>query len=332
MDWLASSSDTVKTCFWIGLFFAVVLVSVVVQIVREISREGQHRKRQLTEPETKPEKPRSVFAIQQDRLEAHEDAERRRLAERQRVIKSAHSIFSLLKEGGLEVGAVGAGLSCVRVRLKGKFRFPILVPAGTFFRCHTTTIQNMICLRNTIFSLHLQPTSRLVRITTGLSGARPDQIMIEEIPEIQPPGSCLVQSDGSAVELFVPAACVDMDKPQPESVHEFTVLEPSRAELSADLRKLLGQLSQENGPLLSGDFESLPTKAAAEFNRFVQFAVWTITANPTRDGFTGILDPSATESLEERRDRGHPTNDELSQIRGLLERASLDPIRYEAFR
>jgi len=331
MDWLTSASDTVKTCFWIGLFFAVGLLSVVVQIVRENHREEQHRKRRLVEPETKPEKPRSVFSAQKAALEAHEDAERRRLAERQRVIKSAHSLFSLLEEGGLEVEAVGAGLSCVRVRLKGKFRFPILVPAGTFFRCHTTTIQNMVCLRDSIFSLHLQPTSRLVRITTGLSGARPDQVLIEEMPEMQPPGSFLVKPDGSTAELFVPAACVDMHKPQPASIHEFMVLEPSRAELSADLRRLLGQLNQENGPLLSGDIGLLPTKEAAEFNRLIQFAVWTITADPTRDGFTGILAPSATESLEEQQDRGRPTNDELSRIRGLLDRAGLDPVTYKAF-
>jgi hypothetical protein len=100
----------------------------------------------------------------------------------------------------------------------------------------------------------------------------------------------------------VPAACANMSKGTPGEKDRFR---PTAARLSAELQRLT----------------SLPDYTQAGF-RVQQFAVWTVTDNPTRKGYTGIgmfLSGSG------------PDEEEFSKIRALLEKAGLEPTEYQAF-
>jgi hypothetical protein len=96
-------------------------------------------------------------------------------------------------------------------------------------------------------------------------------------------------------------ACAAMELDTPGADDRFSI-----ASAPAKLRALV----------TSADF------AAADF-RIQQFAIWTITDNPTQSGFVGIGSYGLGSG---------PDDDEIAEIRALFEAAGLDPSDYRALR
>lgn len=106
-----------------------------------------------------------------------------------------------------------------------------------------------------------------------------------------------------SIALKVMAACADMILDTPEDIDNFTL---KRTPTSEDLVKLL----------------SLPDFLEESF-RVQQFAIWTITDNPTRSGYVGLgYDEYGT----------GPTHEEMCRIRALFEKAGISVYNYRALR
>lgn len=103
--------------------------------------------------------------------------------------------------------------------------------------------------------------------------------------------------------MMLSVACASMDLDQPDGSDSFTV---STTPAAADLQKLVGMLS----------FRS------AEF-RVQQFAIWTITNDPPRDGYVGLGSFGMGSG---------PDSEEIAQIKSLFTEAGIDPSRYQALR
>lgn len=156
----------------------------------------------------------------------------------------------------------------------------------------------------------------LMELTVTLKSLRDEPLEVELLPgTLFQPDDTTVQrmvvresvrftlmEAGLPVIRVVPAACANMSKGTPGEKDRFR---PTAARLSGELQRLT----------------SLPDYTRAGF-RVQQFAVWTVTDNPTREGYTGIgifLSGSG------------PDEEEFSKIRALLEKAGLEPSEYQAF-
>lgn len=106
----------------------------------------------------------------------------------------------------------------------------------------------------------------------------------------------------SEIELEV--SCANMRKKEPGRENTFTVL----PELAPEELITLINLAE----------------FAFEPMRVQQFSIWTITDNPSRDGYVGLQASFSSEG-------SGPTMDELIRIRELFQRAGLDTARYGAF-
>jgi hypothetical protein len=104
----------------------------------------------------------------------------------------------------------------------------------------------------------------------------------------------------SGVTLTVDVSCTNMNLEAPAQGDTFYV----QGSHSSDLRHLVNL----------ADFQQASP-------RVQQFAVWTITDNPTRDGFVELCST----------DCSGPTDDEMNQIRQLLVEAGMDASKYAAF-
>lgn len=112
----------------------------------------------------------------------------------------------------------------------------------------------------------------------------------------------VLDSMGSSVTLNIPVACANMELDQPDDTHGFGI---SEAPVPDDLLNLL----------------SLPGFADQSF-RVQQFAIWTITDNPSRDGYVGLGYFGAGSG---------PSSEEMQRIRALFEQAGIPLERYRAF-
>jgi hypothetical protein len=110
-------------------------------------------------------------------------------------------------------------------------------------------------------------------------------------------------NSGSRQAVRLAAACINMDRDVPR---EADALALRRGTASGDLARLVNV----------ADFGN-------ESWRVRQFAVWTITDNPSRGGYAAIGARGATVG---------PSGEELGRVRDLLVRAGLLPNRYRAFR
>lgn len=113
--------------------------------------------------------------------------------------------------------------------------------------------------------------------------------------------SVLLAEKGKPVTVKVPSACINMHLAVPGSN---TLFEIKPAEASSDLAKLTG----------------LPSFQQANF-RVRQFAVWTITDNPTRGGYVGIGSFGVGSG---------PTPDMMAQIKAMFVEAGIDTAKYQA--
>ena len=112
----------------------------------------------------------------------------------------------------------------------------------------------------------------------------------------------VLDSMGSSVTLSIPVACANMELDQPDDIHGFGI---SEAPVLDDLLKVL----------------ALPGFADESF-RVQQFAIWTITDNPSRGGYVGLGYFGAGSG---------PSSEEMQRIRELFEQAGIPPERYRAF-
>lgn len=110
-----------------------------------------------------------------------------------------------------------------------------------------------------------------------------------------------LESRGSKESVTIGAACAEMHKDTPGESDAFTVAETPASE---DLKKLL----------------HLPEFRNQSF-RVQQFAIWTITDNPSRDGYLGI----GTFGFGEG-----PSSDELQRIRAVFQQAGIPTEKYRA--
>ncbi len=117
-------------------------------------------------------------------------------------------------------------------------------------------------------------------------------------------GTLAVLPPGAEVTIEVQVACANMQKKEPGGGDEFKV---SPALAGEDLLKLLAL----------PEFQFVPI-------RLRQFAVWTITDNPGRDYYVGV---STARGISEG-----PSGDEFDQVKNLLEKAGIEPGKYNAFR
>lgn len=109
---------------------------------------------------------------------------------------------------------------------------------------------------------------------------------------------------GAEVEVTVaiPAACAEMELDTPGPADSFSQV----GHRSPLLARLISTAEFSNAP-----------------SRVQQFAIWTITDNPSRGGYTGI-GPFGFGS--------GPSDSELAHIRKMLEQAGIDPMTYAAFK
>jgi hypothetical protein len=116
-------------------------------------------------------------------------------------------------------------------------------------------------------------------------------------------GSVFLDTKGSKEPLTLQAACATMLRQVPDEEDKFTI---SKEPVPDDLLKLL----------------NLP--AFQETRGFVkQFAIWTITDNPPRDGYVGLGYFGV----------GSPPDEEqMAQIRALFEEAGIPTENYQALR
>lgn len=105
------------------------------------------------------------------------------------------------------------------------------------------------------------------------------------------------------VSLNVPAACINMHRDVPAESDNFRL---SSAPAEGDLRKLL----------------HLPDFQSQSF-RIQQFAIWTITDNPSRGEYVGIGSYGFGSG---------PDDQEMKDIRSLFKKAGIDPAGYRALR
>jgi hypothetical protein len=106
---------------------------------------------------------------------------------------------------------------------------------------------------------------------------------------------------GEHVDFVLDVACAAMNKGTPGSSDRFTL---ATKPASSDLRKLVGS----------------PGFADAGF-RVQQFAIWTITNNPTRSGYVGL----GTFGIG-----SGPSSAELREIKALFKAAGIDVTKYRA--
>ena len=104
----------------------------------------------------------------------------------------------------------------------------------------------------------------------------------------------------SEVSLTVDVSCTNMNLEAPAQGDTFYV----QASHSRDLRRLVNL----------ADFQQASPQVQ-------QFAVWTITDNPTRDGFVELCSTGCS----------GPTDDEMNQIRQLFTEAGITASKYAAF-
>jgi hypothetical protein len=230
--------------------------------------------------------------------------------------KRAAAPPSAFDENELEITAVGGGLNEVNVRLSGKLQFPLLLPHGTIFVSPGGAIQDMASLRDTL-----------------IDGPLPSkQIYVDYVAPVL-------------------AACLQMRKPQPSTENELTVMPPSNAALSDDLKLLLAQINTELGTakVLAKHFVGLGSNKGPEESeadaipkRVLQFAVWTITDNPAPTSFVRITSRHAqiTRALRILRQiqdaegedaDGLATHEEIQQIKSLFTRAGIECHKYRLF-
>jgi hypothetical protein len=112
----------------------------------------------------------------------------------------------------------------------------------------------------------------------------------------------VLDSKRRSVSLSIPVACANMELDQPDDSHGFGI---SEAPVPDDLLKLL----------------SVPGFADEDF-RVQQFAIWTITDNPSRGGYVGLGYFGVGSG---------PSSEEMQRIRGLFEQAGIPLERYRAF-
>ncbi|HLE75565.1 MAG TPA: hypothetical protein VI864_05925 [Candidatus Bathyarchaeia archaeon] len=110
-----------------------------------------------------------------------------------------------------------------------------------------------------------------------------------------------LKSRDSVLSRSVPVACATMELDQPDEKDPFTI---STIPAPEDLVKLL------NLP----DFRN-------ETFRVQQFAIWTITDNPPRDGYVGIGSFGFGSG---------PDDEEMQKIRALFEKAGIPADKYQA--
>ena len=115
--------------------------------------------------------------------------------------------------------------------------------------------------------------------------------------------SVFLETEGSSEPVVLRVACANMELHIPDEEDQFTI---SREPVAADLLQLL----------------NLP--AFQEAGSFVkQFAIWTITDNPPRDGYRGLGYFGV----------GYPPDeDDLEAIRTLFEEAGITTENYQALR
>jgi hypothetical protein len=126
----------------------------------------------------------------------------------------------------------------------------------------------------------------------GSSATQSMVVITKEVVTLEP---------GEKVTIELDVACADMRRDTPDSSDGFR-LDAGRP--STSLVKLF----------------KVAGFADLDF-RIKQFAVWTITDNPTRSGYVGLGYFGVGSG---------PSNDELQQIRDLLVEAGVDPDRYRA--
>jgi hypothetical protein len=115
-------------------------------------------------------------------------------------------------------------------------------------------------------------------------------------------GTVVVLKPNVEISLELEVSCANMELKEPSQQDSFQVIQAA----SEDLARLL--------KLPELRFESI---------RIQQFAIWTITDNPSRTDYTGITDQSGIGS--------GPTDEEFLRIRDLLESAGIDPAKYQAY-
>lgn len=116
-------------------------------------------------------------------------------------------------------------------------------------------------------------------------------------------GTVVVLKPSIEVSLELEVSCANMELKEPSGTDSFLV---SQGETAADLNKLL----------------SVP-EFRFESGRVQQFAIWTITDNPSRYSYTGITDQYGIGS--------GPTDDEFQKILNLFNSAGIDSSKYQAF-
>jgi hypothetical protein len=141
-------------------------------------------------------------------------------------------------------------------------------------------------------SLEIEIEAGLV-FSTRSTGVQPMVVITDTHLELEPKLS---------VEWELDVACASMHDDQPSSDDTFTL---SSKPAEADLRRLVGVEAFHD----------------ADF-RVQQFAVWTITDNPTRDGYVGLGSGGGGSG---------PTKAELRDIRTLFESAGIQTTKYRAF-
>ena len=115
-------------------------------------------------------------------------------------------------------------------------------------------------------------------------------------------GTVVVLKPDVEISLELEVSCANMELKEPSQGDTFMV----NVGASGDLVKLL--------ELPELRFESI---------RIQQFAIWTITDNPSRADYTGITDQEGVGS--------GPTDAEFLRIQDLFERAGIDPAQYQAY-
>ncbi len=116
-------------------------------------------------------------------------------------------------------------------------------------------------------------------------------------------GKVTVRTRGSKQSLAIDAACANMDRNTPSGSDTFII---SKTPASEDLKKLL----------------RLPGFRRKSF-RVQQFAIWTITDNPSRGGYVGIGEFGFGSG---------PSDNELQSIKTSFEQAGISTQKYRALR
>jgi hypothetical protein len=120
---------------------------------------------------------------------------------------------------------------------------------------------------------------------------------------VRQPKTVLLKTPGIKVTVEVKVACANMELDQPGSNDTFTI---RRESTNPDLIKLL----------------TLPGVERMNF-RIQQFAIWTITDNPPRNGYVRLGTMGVGSG---------PTSEEFDQIRFMFESAGIATANYQALR